>query len=622
MSGVSRGTNGPGPRREIDGVASCAVSGVSRGDERARSGSGRRCDNLRRSDHVAGCHGGARADVAPAGRGAGRQGIRRADHGARGGAPAGVRPGGADLLPGRQERRGPHLPRPGGGRAAARPPGRRDRRKTGRSSPPTATPSRTTRWCWPPDRSPFVPPVPGRDLTGCFVYRTIDDLDGDPGGRRARPRPASVVGGGLLGLEAANALRRLGLSTHVVEMAPRLMPVQVDEGGGAVLRAAHRGARPRPCTPARRRPARSSRARTARRRGPARRRSDASTPTWWCSPPASGPRDELARAAGLAVGERGGIAGRRRHAAPATRRSARSASAPLLDGHGLRPGRARLRDGRGRRRPARSAATATFTGADMSTKLKLLGVDVASFGDATPPTARSTSIYTDPVAGVYKKLVVTDDAQTLLGGILVGDAAAYGTLRAAVVGGAAARRAAGAARSPAAPATGTATLPDDAQVCSLQRRHQGRDLRAPSPSSGCTDVPALKACTRAGTSCGRCVPLLKQLLAESRRRGQSQGAVRALRAHPGRSCSTSSRVHGITHLRRAHRASTARGRGCDICKPAVASILASRSATGTSSTASRPRCRTPTTTSWPTSSATAPTRWCRASPAARSRRRS
>ncbi|HEV7791108.1 MAG TPA: FAD-dependent oxidoreductase, partial [Pseudonocardia sp.] len=90
---------------------------------------------------------------------------------------------------------------------------------------------------------PFVPPVPGRDLAGCFVYRTLDDLDAikraavaatasDGAGRRS----GVVVGGGLLGLEAARALRLLGLSPQVVEIAPRLMPVQVDEGGGALLR--------------------------------------------------------------------------------------------------------------------------------------------------------------------------------------------------------------------------------------------------------------------------------------------------------------------------------------------------------------------------------------------------
>src|SRR5437879_7828366 len=79
---------------------------------------------------------------------------------------------------------------------------------------------------------PFVPPVPGHDLPGCFVYRTIDDLEMIRDYATGR-RVGAVVGGGLLGLEAANALHALGLETHVVEFAARLMPGQVDDGGGA-----------------------------------------------------------------------------------------------------------------------------------------------------------------------------------------------------------------------------------------------------------------------------------------------------------------------------------------------------------------------------------------------------
>jgi nitrite reductase (NADH) large subunit len=83
--------------------------------------------------------------------------------------------------------------------------------------------------------TPFVPPVPG--ATGCnrFVYRTLSDLKAIRDAAQGVTRGA-VVGGGLLGLEAANALMSLGLETTVVEFAPRLMPVQVDEGGGQALR--------------------------------------------------------------------------------------------------------------------------------------------------------------------------------------------------------------------------------------------------------------------------------------------------------------------------------------------------------------------------------------------------
>jgi nitrite reductase (NADH) large subunit len=82
---------------------------------------------------------------------------------------------------------------------------------------------------------PFVPPVPGADNARCFVYRTIDDL-GAIKAAAATSKKGVVVGGGLLGLEAANALRNLGLETHVVEFAPQLMGVQVDPEGGGILR--------------------------------------------------------------------------------------------------------------------------------------------------------------------------------------------------------------------------------------------------------------------------------------------------------------------------------------------------------------------------------------------------
>jgi len=82
---------------------------------------------------------------------------------------------------------------------------------------------------------PFVPPLPGRDATGCFVYRTTEDVEAIRAYAAGR-QVGGVIGGGLLGLEAAGGLRSLGMDTHVVEFAPRLMPVQLDADGGAVLR--------------------------------------------------------------------------------------------------------------------------------------------------------------------------------------------------------------------------------------------------------------------------------------------------------------------------------------------------------------------------------------------------
>ncbi|SCL13256.1 assimilatory nitrite reductase (NAD(P)H) large subunit precursor [Micromonospora rhizosphaerae] len=410
---------------------------------------------------------------------------------------------------------------------------------------------------------PFVPPVDGAGLPGVFVYRTLDDLAAIREHARVR-RTGAVIGGGLLGLEAANALRLLGLATHVVEFAPRLMPVQVDEAGGAMLRrhveelgvTTHLGA-----------------ATTTIRPGPdgmvaALDLSDGSTIDAELVVVAAGirPRDELARAAGLALGPRGGVL------VDATCRSDDEriwavGECAAVDGtcHGLvAPGYAmaevvadRLLGG-----------PATFPGADTATKLKLLGVDVASFGDAHGATPGCLDVtFTDPATRTYAKLVLSDDARTLLGGVLVGDASAYPTLRASVGG-----------PLPApplallAPAGGAdaGALPGAAQVCSCNAVTRAEIDAA--IAGGAHDVPALKACTRAGTSCGSCVPMLKQLLDAA---GVEQST--ALCEHfdlSRRELFEVVRVRGTRTFSRLV-AEHGRGRGCDICKPVVASILAS-----------------------------------------------
>ncbi|AOS62668.1 nitrite reductase large subunit NirB [Actinoalloteichus hymeniacidonis] len=413
---------------------------------------------------------------------------------------------------------------------------------------------------------PFVPPIPGHDLPGCHVYRTIEDLDGI---RVAAEHAESgvVVGGGLLGLEAAGALRTLGVHPHVVEMAPRLMPLQIDEGGGAMLRGqierlgvtVHAGVSIQQVTP-------------GEHGGIAgvllsdRTRIDTSLVIFSAG---VRPRDELACRIGLAVGERGGIVV---DAACRTSDSSIYAVGECacvagrvygLVGPGLAMAEVvvdRLLDG-----------AAEFGGADTATKLKLLGIDVASFGDAHAEAPGAlTVVHNDPVAGTYKKLVVSDDASTVLGGILVGDAGAYGLLR-PLVG----------ARLPAPPEAllapeggaapvGTAALPDSAQICSCHAVTKGALTSA--IGSGCADVAALKSCTKAGTGCGSCVPLLKRMLTES---GVEQS--RALCEHFDQTRAELFEIVRSTGLRTFSEliARHGRGRGCDVCKPVAASILAS-----------------------------------------------
>jgi nitrite reductase (NADH) large subunit len=441
----------------------------------------------------------------------------------------------------------------------------------------------------------FVPPVPGHDLPACHVYRTLDDLDAIRADARrtleaGHTRVGVVIGGGLLGLEAANALRQFGLHTHIVEMMPRLMAQQVDEAGGALLGrmiadlgiAVHTGVR----TDSIESVEHSDGARSVRVRlspighgsssascivaGPG----DGATINAGLVVFAAGirPRDELALAAGLTVTERGGVL---------TDLSCRTSDPDIyavgevaaIEGrcYGLvGPGYTsaevvadRLLDG-----------AAEFPEADMSTKLKLLGVDVASFGDAMGMTPNCLDVVVnDPVRRTYAKLVLSDDAKALLGGILVGDASSYGVLR-PMVG----RELPGdplALISPAqsgygAAALGVTTLPESAQICSCNNVAKGALIAA--IANGCTDVPALKSCTAAGTSCGSCVPMLKQLLA-----AQGVQQSKALCEHFSRSRAELFEIIAVTEVRTfsglLERFGT--GKGCDICKPAVASILAS-----------------------------------------------
>ena len=427
---------------------------------------------------------------------------------------------------------------------------------------------------------PFVPPLPGRDRPACHVYRTIEDLEAIRASA-AGARVGVVVGGGLLGLEAAKALLDLGLETHVVEFAPRLMALQVDDGGGGMLRRkiealgvrVHTGKNTREIVDG-----------TASD-GPHRHRmnfADGSSLEADVIVFSAGirPRDDLARSAGLVVGERGGI---------------------VID-NGCRTsdpniyaiGECALWSGKvfGLVAPGYQMAQVvvsqiagvgdvTFTGADMSTKLKLLGVDVASVGDAhaATPGARTYS-FVDGKRDLYKKLVVSEDGSRLLGAVLVGDAEAYGTCLQTMLNGLPLpefpeelilpQR----SGAPAPAGGGLAALPADAQICSCNNVSKGAICAA--VDGGCTTIGAIKTKTKAASSCGGCASLVTAILkSELKRKGVAvdnrlcehfpysrQQLFHLVRV---------GELHSYADVLQAH----GRGLGCDICKPAVGSILAS-----------------------------------------------
>ncbi|HWC24367.1 MAG TPA: nitrite reductase large subunit NirB [Flexivirga sp.] len=421
------------------------------------------------------------------------------------------------------------------------------------------------------------PPVDGRDLRGCFVYRTIDDvadLRGYVETLRAdqdRPLRGVVVGGGLLGLEAAGALQALGVETTVVEFASRLMPLQVDDGGGAVLRRLieNLGVTVRTSTA------------TAKVLGARRGRVDGMRFADGSSMPADvvvfatgvRPRDELARDIGLSVGERGGVIV---DASCLTDDPAISAVGEVacIDGRvwGLvAPGYTMAEVAADRL----LGGAATFPGADSSTKLKLLGVDVASFGDAfgTEPGCLEVS-YADAVAGVYKKLVLSDDARTLLGGILVGDASSYAALRPMIGRPLRTDPSAYLVASTDGPPPDD-DLPADATVCSCNNVTAG-EIRSAVTDQGCCSVAEVKGCTRAGTSCGSCVPLVKRLT-DGALEEAGIAVAKGMCEHFELTRSELFNAIQVTELRTFSDiiARHGRGRGCDICKPVVASLLAS-----------------------------------------------
>lgn len=356
---------------------------------------------------------------------------------------------------------------------------------------------------------PFVPPVPGKDQSHVHVYRTLNDLDAIEKSAKSS-KVGVVIGGGLLGLEAANAIKQLGLSTHVVEFAPRLMAVQLDQEGGDLLRdkitalgvTVHTGKNTTEIVKGE-----NSRYRMNFADG-----SFLETDVIVFSAGIR-PQDTLARQCGLAIGERGGI---------------------IIDDHCLTNdqsvyaiGECALWDNRifGLVAPGYAMAKVAvshltkaegkkFTGADMSTKLKLLGVEVGSIGDAHGNTPDSQSYsFVDSVLGTYKKIVVSADGKKLLGAVLVGDTSEYSQWLPLVLNNVVLTDPPEYLLIPKSDSdnlSNIGTLPDNAQICACY--DVSKLVLSEAIGNGANDVEALQSCTSAGTGCGGCLPIITELL--------------------------------------------------------------------------------------------------------------
>lgn len=417
----------------------------------------------------------------------------------------------------------------------------------------------------------FVPPIKGHDGPGCFVYRTLDDLDN----MREYAKNSStgvVVGGGLLGLEAANALRNLGLTTHVVEFAPSLMPVQLDPKGGAVLRGRIEDLGVQVHTEK----ATSEIVHTDDNKMRMDFADGESLDTDLILFSAGiRPRDELARDSGLEMGERGGIV---------VDNSCRTSDPDIFA-----IGECALWDGKiyGLVAPGYMMADVAvrnllgefgeFKGTDMSTKLKLLGVEVGSIGDAHG-RAEGSEIYTwhNGPDSNYARLVINRGFVT--GAVLVGDASAYDTLLQYMLNQIEVPESPEQLILPSFDGSSVGmsadSLPDTATICSCLNVQKIDIISAIDDGAG--SLAAVKECTGASSGCGGCAALLGTVVnAELASRGVEVCTdICAHFKHTRQELYHLVQVGEIKNFEDLI-AKHGTGLGCDICKPAAGSILAS-----------------------------------------------
>lgn len=423
--------------------------------------------------------------------------------------------------------------------------------------------------------APFVPNIPGVDKKGVFVYRTLEDLEAITA-QGKKVKSAAVMGGGLLGLEAAKAVMDMGLKTHVVEFSSRLMPRQLDEAGAAMLKskleALNISIHLNKCT------------KQINGNGKLTSLSftDGSELAVDMLIISAGirPRDELARGCGLKIATNGGVEvngflqtnDENIYAIGEVAAYQNMIYGLVAPGYEMATQVVNHITG---------SPVKPFDGYDMSTKLKLIGTEVGSFG--VPFGEEETTrpiIFEDTNKGIYKRINISSDGKCLLGGILVGDAKDYNMLLQMVqnnmplppnpedilLG----------ARDGKGPvAGGIESLPDAAQICSCENVSKG-DICKAITEKGLSQVAEIKACTKAGTGCGGCLPMVSDLL-KHQLKAMGKQVKNVLCEHfdySRQELLDLVKVNGIKTYE-ALLDKYGSGDGCEICKPAVASILAS-----------------------------------------------
>ena len=429
--------------------------------------------------------------------------------------------------------------------------------------------------------SAFVPPIKGVEKDGVFVYRTIEDLDATMNyvaklKSEGTQKKAAILGGGLLGLEAAKALIDMGLETSVVEFAPRLMPRQLNGDASKSLQTKLEALGIEILL------SKATQQITGDKFMTGMQFSEDETVPFDMLLVSAGirPRDELAKTCDLEVGTRGGImvSNDMKTSDPNIYAIGECALLNNMIYGFVAPGYDMAEVALNQILGEESLMPEEI---DMSTKLKLSGIDVASFGNALNEGEEGVEIvYENAFEGVYKSIVVSKDGKALLGGIMVGDADDYNMLHQIYMNGMA---------IPENPEKliikstggdddafgGVESLPDSAIICSCENVDKGT-ICCSVKDDGNTDVKSLVAATKAGTGCGGCMPMVKDLLNDTLK-GMGVAVKNTICEHfdySRQELFDLVKVKGYTTFQEVVQA-LGKGTGCELCKPAVSSILAS-----------------------------------------------
>ena len=357
--------------------------------------------------------------------------------------------------------------------------------------------------------NPIVLPIPGKDLAGVVTYRDIRDVDLMLEAAK-KHRRAVVVGGGLLGLEAANGLMKRGMETTVVHLVDTLMERQLDKTAGDMLRQSLEARGLRFKMPA------QTTAILGETRVTGVRFADGEEIAADLVVMAVGirPNVDLAKKAGLHC-ERGLVVsdtmqtydGRIYAVGECVqhRRQTYGLVAPLFDQAKVCANHLAMR------------GFARYEGSSVSTKLKVTGIDLFSAGDFAPARDREEIVLHDAGAGVYKRLVIKHNR--LLGAVLYGDTGDgpwyFRLLReGADIGAMRERLMFGETQQSAAGHDKTAAMPDNGEICGCNGVCKGVIVKAIAEKKLFT-VEDVRAHTKASASCGSCTNLVEQLLASA-----------------------------------------------------------------------------------------------------------